>query len=427
MSSVGHIRAHGEYSEKVRTFLLEVFATAEHKLSERESLINEFSSPDYIYITINMYKRLIDYIYESRGMEGCYILYNLLLESTLHPTGKVISVHLKELLSAHINIIKTINFLTTKIADGENLINEVKCALGKVSSSAQRMILNNRIKNWTHLALACRMDKIELAKFLIGQGSSVNFATEIGETPLMCACRSRYVPGKADIVEELIKSGADTNTKNNNGDNPLTLACMYRTGSVKALLDNGAKVNVHGKDGKTPLSIAAERKDTSLVKLLLSNGANPNLRDLNGNSPISSANGNNEIILRLVKAGGVLSLVESTRMGKRSLVDYSIRRNIGIYERDENGHNALMIAVQSDNLEIIESLLAIFDINGRSGKGETPLILASAGGFKLSVATLLKNGAQTELVDGNGMDASDHSYINGHTDIYNILCDSTIM
>ena len=244
---------------------------------------------------------------------------------------------------------------------------------------------------------------------------------------MICACRSRYVPGKADIVEELIKSGADTNAKNNNGDNPLTLACMYRGESVKALLNNGAKVNVNGKDGKTPLSIASERKDTSLVKLLLSHGANPNLRDLNGNSPISSANGNNEIVLKLVKAGGVLSLIESTKMGKRSLVDYSIRRNVGIYERDENGHTALMIAVQSNNLEIIESLLAIFDINSRSGKGETPLMLASAGGFKLSVATLLKNGAQTELVDGNGMDASDHSYINGHTEIYNILCDSTIM
>lgn len=427
MSSVGHIKAHGEYAEKVRIFLLEVFTTAEHKLVERESLIDEFSSPDYIYITIDMYKRLIDYIFESRGIEGCYILYNLLLESTLHPTGKVISVHLKELLSAHVNIIKTINWLTIKVADGENLVNEVKRVLEKVSGSAQKMILNNRVKNWTHLALACRMDKNELVKFLVRQGSSINFATETGETPLICACRSRYVPGKVDIVEELIKFGADLNAKNSIGDNPLTLACTYRTESVKALLNNGAKINVNGKDGKTPLSIAAERKDSSLIKLLLSRGANPNLRDLDGNSPISSANGNNEIILRLIKAGGILSLIESTKMGKKSLVDYSIRRNVGIYERDENGHTALMIASQSDNPEIIESLLAVFDINAKSGKGQTPLILASAGGFKLAVATLLKNGAKTELVDNNGMDASDHSYINGHTDIYNILCDSTIM
>lgn len=426
MSFDGHIRAHGEYAEKVRIFLLEVFAAAEHNLEERKRLIDEFSSPGYVYITINMYKRLIDYIFESRGMEGCYILYNLLLESTLQPTGKVISVHFKELLAVHINIIKTINCLIIKVADGENLVNEVRRILGKVSGSAQKMILNNRVKNWTHLALACRMDKVELVKFLVSQGSSVNFASETGETPLLCACRSRYTHGKVDIVEELIKLGADVNANNLAGENPLTLACTYRTKSVETLLNSGAKVNVNGKDGKTPLSIAAERKDEPLVKLLLSRGANPNLRNLDGSSPLTLAS--NEIVLRLIKAGGVLSLIESTKMGKRSLVDYSIRRNIGIYERDENGQNALMVAVQKrDNLEIIESLLAIFDINGKSKKGETPLILASASGTKCAVAALLKNGANTELTDNNGMDASDHSYINGHIDIYNILCDSTIM
>jgi ankyrin repeat protein len=113
-----------------------------------------------------------------------------------------------------------------------------------------------------------------MVTLLIASGASVTGRTRIGDyTPLHLAARS----GSAPTVTALIKAGAPVDVKTSTGGvQALHLAAgSGSAAAVTALLDQGAKVDGRESEwGQTPLIFAAAANRAEVVKVLIARGAN---------------------------------------------------------------------------------------------------------------------------------------------------------
>ena len=209
---------------------------------------------------------------------------------------------------------------------------------------------------------------VELLKKRLSEGMDPNMIIAGPQPILSLAIELRATP---DIIITLLNAGADPNMKGFNDLPPLThLLINYNNHDsdtvelVKTLLDNGANPNLAIKnpnptfDGYTPLFVAitTQNPNIEIIKLLLENGANPN----------ASFRGTN-ILMNIV----------------------SNHTNTDILD--------LMIKYKAD-------------INARDPNGLTPLMYATFNKDKpeLMVTELLNNGANPQLTDNRGHNASDY-------------------
>jgi len=84
--------------------------------------------------------------------------------------------------------------------------------------------LDNQCGCGKYLSIECSRGKeINSTKveFLVEHGADINGKDNLGETPLIKACRS----GKEAIVKYFIEHGADVNKKNKRGETPLIISC----------------------------------------------------------------------------------------------------------------------------------------------------------------------------------------------------------
>lgn len=113
---------------------------------------------------------------------------------------------------------------------------------------------------------------------LVSAGASVNARTRVGDyTPLHLAARS----GSGPAVTAILKAGAKVDVVTSTGAvQPLHLAAA--SGSVAAvtvLIDHGAKVDVRETEwGQTPLIFAAAANRPEVVRLLIARGADVSLK-----------------------------------------------------------------------------------------------------------------------------------------------------
>ena len=208
----------------------------------------------------------------------------------------------------------------------------------------------------------------ELLKKRLSEGMDPNMIIAGPQPLLSLAIELRATP---DIITTLLEAGANPNTKGFNDLPPLThLLINYDNQKpetvelVKTLLSNGADPNLAIRnpnptfDGYTPLFVAITtlNPNIEIIKLLLEKGANPNA---------------------------------------------SFR-----------GTNILMNIVSNHtNVEILDLMIKHgADINARDPNGLTPLMYATYNKEKpeLMVAELLKNGANPQLTDNKGHNASDY-------------------
>ncbi|XP_012668922.1 protein phosphatase 1 regulatory subunit 12C isoform X2 [Otolemur garnettii] len=160
---------------------------------------------------------------------------------------------------------------------------------------------------------ACIDENLDVVRFLVEQGATVNQADNEGWTPLHVAASCGYL----DIARYLLSHGANIAAVNSDGDLPLDLAEsdamegllkveIARRGvdveaakraeeelllhDTRCWLNGGAMPEArHPRTGASALHVAAAKGYIEVMRLLLQAGYNPELRDGDGWTPLHAA------------------------------------------------------------------------------------------------------------------------------------------
>lgn len=94
-----------------------------------------------------------------------------------------------------------------------------------------------------------------------------------------------------------------------------------------------------------------------------------------------------------------------------------------INQKTKEGKSALYLAVEAKNQEMAALLLKSpsIDVNAADKRGLSPLHVAAKDGNLAMVKLLIKSGANSRLLDVNGLTPAYHARLNGYTEVYNYL------
>jgi len=127
---------------------------------------------------------------------------------------------------------------------------------------AQGSNIDERDKlEWTPLFEAISWGKIDTAKLLIENNSSINLVNNEGNTPLHMAA----FLGHTELVRLLVEKGADIEAKNNNAQTALFYASAGKYEITEFLLKQGAKQTAD-KFGNTPIKHTTSDETKALLK-----------------------------------------------------------------------------------------------------------------------------------------------------------------
>jgi ankyrin repeat protein len=229
-------------------------------------------------------------------------------------------------------------------------------------------------------------------------GADVNAQDEDGWTPLMVASGKT----NADLIKTLLAAKASVDMKTPKGTTALMIACSEnRWMVIPVLLQGGADVNARNEAGASVLMHCAVKGGESAITSLLEAGANKDVADRDGATPLFAAltTGNGQAARALFKAGAQAAPAQSP-----------------------DGFPLLALSVIAADPDSVRVALKIApDVNGRSSKGHTPLMMASELGYAEIVADLLRAKADATLKDPEGKTALDFAQGNGHTEIVAML------
>lgn len=125
------------------------------------------------------------------------------------------------------------------------------------------------------LLKAVYLSRLRLTRLLLEGGAYINESNELGETPLMVACKNKHVDqqsvSKAKMVRYLLESGADPNIQDKSGKTALMHACLEQAGAevVSQLLESGADPSLEDHSGCSALVHAVNAKDKETLKMLI--------------------------------------------------------------------------------------------------------------------------------------------------------------
>lgn len=179
----------------------------------------------------------------------------------------------------------------------------------KKTESLPNLVVNKRGDTVLHFVASCGRWK-PFQTLIIDHGMDINLRNPLGETPLLCACRS----GQGGIaILCLQRYKADASIAATNGETPLHWLSSFSDEYIEAvtqdLITNGARVNamtheevmhsqfngtvdIEFKVPGTPLSWAVHNNRPNVVKTLLKHGADPNGSPQDrklGESPVRTA------------------------------------------------------------------------------------------------------------------------------------------
>ncbi|KAK7802071.1 hypothetical protein U0070_023970, partial [Myodes glareolus] len=182
-----------------------------------------------------------------------------------------------------------------------------------VSPSARAVLDSTNADGISALHQACIDENLEVVRFLVEQGATVNQADNEGWTPLHVAASCGYL----DIARYLLSHGANIAAVNSDGDLPLDLAEsdamegllkaeIARRGvdveaakraeeelllhDTRCWLNGGAMPEArHPRTGASALHVAAAKGYIEVMRLLLQAGYDTELRDGDGWTPLHAA------------------------------------------------------------------------------------------------------------------------------------------
>jgi len=299
-------------------------------------------------------------------------------------------------------------------ARGAKLIlpdNELNQLLMQAASKADMAVLNILFESGAKPNETIFLQSIEknpeLALALIKKGVAINKpAGYDSRTPLMQAAAF----GRIDLIKRMLKRGADVNAKDRYGETPLVFAA--RNGDLKIfklLTDAGGDINAEYKPGEcseSVLSNALLKKRYEIIQYMLAKKVKADYKILNCNkTPLEWAiQAHDSKIVKMLIDGGVdiEKEINSTYHGSpltlavssndlecvRLLLEAGANLSIKY-----DGHNALQIAAEKGNLEILKLLHEKF---GQIDKNYA-LSLAAGEGHLSVVKFLIENNKGLDI------------------------------
>jgi len=183
-------------------------------------------------------------------------------------------------------------------------------------------------------------------------------------TALMNAARN----GDTEAVTHMIDLGASLNQKTSRGKTAVMLAAAGGfTDTVKVLVDRGADFDLRDDYGTTALIAAATAGHASTAALLIDYGADPTFKDTSGGSALSNATffGHTDVVLAMLdkmkelpsEAGNELLLL-AAGLGHEKIAKSLLDRGIDPNARGIKDRTPLMAAAAFDKIKLVKLLLA---------------------------------------------------------------------
>eukprot|EP01130_Rhizamoeba_saxonica_P000161 TRINITY_DN10161_c0_g1_i1.p1 TRINITY_DN10161_c0_g1~~TRINITY_DN10161_c0_g1_i1.p1 ORF type:complete len:493 (-),score=78.60 TRINITY_DN10161_c0_g1_i1:61-1341(-) len=232
-----------------------------------------------------------------------------------------------------------------------------------------------------HMA-SIKKDIHYLASILLAMKSSPNMKNASGNTALHLATASGLV-GNARL---LLDSGADKNAKNLEFSTPLHLAARNQPAIVAMLALRKASLNESDDHGMSPLQIAISNRNYETTMVLLKFGADVHHRDYLGYTALHDASSLDAGLVKyLIKKGvdinivteeGYTPLLIALNSNRMDIAEILLKHGADLNVKTQNGLHALHILAASDRIDLLESAVLfsnIKDINMRDENGKTPL------------------------------------------------------
>ncbi|XP_071098531.1 serine/threonine-protein phosphatase 6 regulatory ankyrin repeat subunit B-like [Haliotis cracherodii] len=228
-----------------------------------------------------------------------------------------------------------------------------------VSQQDELNLLDKTRNNLLHLA--CQGGNHFIIMYLLPL-FDVNGPGEDGWTPIMMAALS----GKMDAYDLLASNGGIPSLTTAQNDNVLHAACQGGNKAIVRKVIDIFDINTRGRNGSTPLMRAVIGGHISVLKFLMSRSADHTLVDNDGLTLLHLAckYGHLDVVkhisdrfdINTKDKAGLTCLMTSVLYGKVAVFEYLQSRDTDLSLVDNEGDDALNLALKVDCKQIIEKL-----------------------------------------------------------------------
>ena len=240
-----------------------------------------------------------------------------------------------------------------------------------ISAFQQTQDIHTRVNNRgiDLLYMAAMIGDYDLCRVLIEKGALQNRANRFTYSPLDIACCNNYV----NVARLLLENDVSVDYAIHGGSTSLHFACEYQLEEVATLLlQYQASVDQVNNEGCTPLWVAASRGNKAIVQILLTHHASVHLTDLKGATPLWIA----------------------CQCGQLSVVELLLQNGARINQANNNGISPFCIACAKNDIGFIQFLLQHgASVNQTNAEGLNPLVMACTFENSRIVVYLLNNNA----------------------------------
>ncbi|KAI3787725.1 hypothetical protein L2E82_00092 [Cichorium intybus] len=347
---------------------------------------------------------------------------NVLVRSSMLPTGKANQEDLRRLFSKHgPHIFKDVTLPISFV--GPHVIEFL------ISSSSSKtletaFILSKAISWCDESQLTCLLRPAAMngnsyvVSSLLDAGADVNNLDSDGVSVMSLAVRS----GDLDTVQILMESGCVVDHRN---DRFLHVAASSNRVDLMEVLCMGyldIDVNWVDSEGQTALHVGASHGYVEVLDFLITLGSDPDLADHNGWTPLhcSSMEGHVEAIEFLLTRIRYVKYAV-TKEGKTAF-DLAVENgHTDLYDMLHLG-DVLHRAARKGDVDQMKNCLAEgAKANGRDQNGWTPLHKTAFKGCIEGVKVLLNHGGRVDVVDGSGYTPLHRAVEAGHAQVAMLL------